>query len=105
MLAHIGRAPGLPFVTGGGKCKSYTRLYEQGNNMTDRYYALTVALEKDIRDDDAENILAAIKMIKGVLNVKPHISNPDVWMAEERARRELGKKLLDIVFPKEFKNN
>lgn len=69
--------------------------------MTDRYYALTVILEKDYRDDDAESIINAIKMIKGVLEVKGMISNADTWMAEERARREIGKKLLDIVFPKD----
>lgn len=68
--------------------------------MTDRYYSLTVVLEKDYRDDDAESILNAIKMIKGVLDVKGNISDPSTWMAEERARRDLGKRLLDIVFPK-----
>ncbi len=68
--------------------------------MTDRYHALTVILEKDIRDDDAECILNAIKMIKGVINVKPIVSNPTSWMAEERAKRELGQKLLEIVYPK-----
>lgn len=71
--------------------------------MTDRYYALTVILEKDMRDDDAENIIEAIKMIKGVLKVKPSIANPDTWMAEERARRELGEKLWAVLYPKERK--
>jgi len=28
--------------------------------MTDRYYALTVLLDEDIRDDDAEAIINAI---------------------------------------------
>ncbi len=68
--------------------------------MTNRYYALTVVLEKDIREDDAQQIIDAIRMIKHVINVKGNISSPDTWMAEERARRELGQKLLDIVFPK-----
>jgi len=69
--------------------------------MTDRYHALTVILEKDIRSDDAESLISAIKMIKGVLNVKPRISDATTWMAEERARMELGKKLLDILYPKD----
>ena len=68
--------------------------------MTDRYYALTVILEKDFRDDDAEPILNAIRMIKGVQDVKGLVSNPETYMAEERARVELGKKLLNVVFPK-----
>lgn len=71
--------------------------------MTERYYALTVILEKDYRCDDAEPILNAIKMIKGVQDVKTHISDPSTWMAEERARMELGKKILEIVFPKDNK--
>jgi hypothetical protein len=68
--------------------------------MTDRYYALTVVLEKDIRDDDAEPILNAIMMIKGVRSVEGNISTPETWMAEERARMELGKRLLAVIFPK-----
>lgn len=71
--------------------------------MTDRFYALTVVLEKDIRDDDAEPILNAIRMIKGVRDVKGNVSNPSTWMAEERARMDLGQKLLSVVFPKEKK--
>lgn len=68
--------------------------------MTNRFYALTVVLEMDYRDDDAQPILNAIKMIRGVQSVKGNISTPDTWMAEERAKRELGQKLLEIIFPK-----
>ena len=66
--------------------------------MTDKYYALTVLLVKDRRDDDCKKIIEAIKMIKGVLNVKGNISSPEIWMAEERARQELGQKLWDTIF-------
>ena len=38
--------------------------------MTDRIRTLTVQLDKDYRDDDAQSILDAIKMIKGVTNVE-----------------------------------
>ncbi len=68
--------------------------------MTDRYHSLTVILEKDMRDDDAERMIEAIQMIKGVLDVKPVISDPTSWMAEERARRELGEKLWNVLYPK-----
>mgnify|MGYP001585151043 CR=1 FL=1 len=67
--------------------------------MTYRYFALTVILEKDIREDDAEPIIEAIKMLKGVLNVNGNISSPDTWMAEERARMDIGIQLMDIVYP------
>ncbi len=72
----------------------------KGKEMTDRYYALTVILEKDIRDDDASRMIEAIQMIKGVQEVKPLISNPSIYMAQERARRELGDKLWKVLYPK-----
>ncbi len=68
--------------------------------MTDRFHSLTVILEKDMRDDDCESLINAIKMLRGVIKVNPIVSDPTSWMAEERARRELGQKLLEIVFPK-----
>jgi hypothetical protein len=68
--------------------------------MTDRYYAITVALESDIREDDEEALLNAIKMLKGVLSVEPHIGHPDIWVAEERARHELKMKIFELFRPK-----
>jgi len=68
--------------------------------MTEKYYALTVVLEKDVRVDDSEPIVNAIKMIKGVQSIKGNIATPETWMAEERARMDMQKKLLSIVFPK-----
>jgi len=71
--------------------------------MTDRYHSLTVVLDRDIRDDDAEPILMAIRMIKGVLSVKPKVADIDSNMAEDRARRNLEQKLFDVVYPKRDK--
>ena len=34
--------------------------------MTDRFKGLTVVLDRDIREDDAEYIIKTISMIKGV---------------------------------------
>lgn len=65
--------------------------------MTDRFYALTVILDNDKRDDDAEYIINAIRMIKGVLDVKGNIANPDTWMAEERAKNEIRRKLFKAL--------
>ena len=69
--------------------------------MTDRYFALTVLLVKDTRSDDAEPVIEAIKMIKGVANVVPHVVSPDLWCAEERARLELAQKLWKVLHPKD----
>lgn len=72
--------------------------------MTDRYNALVVTLEKDTRDDDAEFLINAIKMLKGVLSVKGNISDFEQHTAEERVRAELGQKLLDVIYPDRYKS-
>jgi hypothetical protein len=66
-------------------------------SMTDRYYALTVALEHDVRADDAQRIIEAIKRIRGVLSVEGNVSDTTNWVAEERVRRELGEKLFAVI--------
>jgi hypothetical protein len=68
--------------------------------MTDRIHALTVILDKEYRDDDVEYIINAIRMIKGVSKVECHIHNIDVTYAEEKARKELRDKILDLLYPK-----
>lgn len=67
--------------------------------MTDKYYALTVILDKDIRDDDAQPLIEAIKMLKGVIDVTPHVSTLETHVAYHRARIELGQKLLQVLYP------
>lgn len=44
--------------------------------MTDRYSGFVVALDEDIREDDAETVVAAIRMIKGVIRVEPLMPDP-----------------------------
>jgi hypothetical protein len=43
--------------------------------MTERFNTLTVVLEKDMRDDDAETLLTAIRQMRGVLSVKGNVSD------------------------------
>ena len=64
--------------------------------MTDRLKGVHVAFEKNIREDDAETIINAIRMIKGVADVKTSIANPDDWMNREQVKREIKSKLLDL---------
>lgn len=67
--------------------------------MTDRLIAFTVTLQKPIREDDAEHIIAAIKMIKGVSQVVPVVSDINTHYAFERAYRILRKRVLAAVDP------
>ena len=64
--------------------------------MTDRLKGVHVSFEEDIRVDDAETIINAIKMIKGVSDVKGNITNPDDWLAREYVKQEIKDKLLDL---------
>lgn len=67
--------------------------------MTDRIHALTVILERDLRDDDTEPLIVAIKQIRGVLDVTMHVTDVNSATAEFRARRELGEKIIKMIYP------
>ena len=61
--------------------------------MTDRYNAVIVVLDKDIRDDDARPLLSAIQQLKGVISVEGNVASPADHIAQERAQYELKKKM------------
>jgi len=61
--------------------------------MTDRYHSLTIALEHDIRSDDAEALIAAIQQLRGVLSVTGVVVDSTAWMAQERAKADIAKRL------------
>lgn len=68
--------------------------------MTERYNALTVILENDIREDDAQALVAAIRQLRGVLNVTGEVCDSLASViARERARRDLGDKLWRVIYP------
>lgn len=69
--------------------------------MTDRVAGFLVTLDSDLRVDDAEPTLAAIRQIRGVIAVEPIESSPEIRMAEHRARLALGEKIMKILFPNE----
>jgi len=67
--------------------------------MTDRHAGYVVTLADSVREDDAEEgVLNAIRMIRGVLSVKPVNESVEVHIAEERARHALQAKLRDVVW-------
>lgn len=67
--------------------------------MTDRHIAYTVLLKQPVRSDDAEAIIQAIAMIKGVSKVTPVVQDIQASFAYERAKREMGQKLWQILDP------
>jgi hypothetical protein len=68
--------------------------------MTTRLKGLTVAFAADIREDDAEAVIKAIRMIRGVLDVAPIECTPNDWIERQRVRDELSTKLWDVLHPK-----
>lgn len=69
--------------------------------MTDVLKGCTVAFARDIREDDVEAIVNAIRMIKGVLAVELIPGNaPGDWIIEQRVRREYADKVVEIFYPK-----
>lgn len=65
--------------------------------MTDRINAIVVILEENLRIDDAEPLLQAIKQMRGVLKVEPHTTNIDGLAAEVRARADIAQRLFELA--------
>lgn len=66
--------------------------------MTDRFKGLVVTFEHPVREDDAEALIQAIKMLKGVIGVAPVLENVDDQINRTQIRDELGQKLIDLVW-------
>jgi hypothetical protein len=65
--------------------------------VTDRFHSLTVALTDDLREDDAERLIDAIKLLRGVAGVKGNVSDPGFYTAVIRAQRVTEQKLWDAL--------
>lgn len=48
--------------------------------MTDRHAGFLVTLDRDIREDDAEAIAAALRMVRGVAKVTPVPASPSEFI-------------------------
>jgi hypothetical protein len=71
--------------------------------VTDRLKGFVVVLDQDLREDDAEATLTAIRQLRHVIAVEPVKAGTDDAFAEERVRYELGRRLLEVVFPERTK--
>jgi hypothetical protein len=68
--------------------------------MTDRFHSITVVLERDIREDDAQTVISAILALRGVISATGAVADMTSHMAEQRARNEIAAKLWDVLYPK-----
>jgi hypothetical protein len=67
--------------------------------MSDRFFQLVVVLERDTRDDDAQPIIDAIKLIKGVAQVRGIVGTSEDYAAREQAKWELRAALWKALEP------
>lgn len=65
--------------------------------MTDRHSGYIVTLADDIREDDAAAVLTALSMTKGVLSVKPIVSEYQQHIAEQRRDHEWVEALREFI--------
>lgn len=61
--------------------------------MTDRYNSFTVVLDKEIREDDAEHIMNAIRCLKGVIDVSGNVADYASHAAYTKARYDIAEKI------------
>jgi hypothetical protein len=72
--------------------------------MTDRFKGVLVTFDREIREDDAEKYIEAIKMIKGVFSVKPYIAQAEDYIMYERGIIETKSKMVDFLCEGMLKN-
>lgn len=65
--------------------------------MTDRHAAYIVVLVRDVRTDDAEAIITALRMVRGVVDVQPVLAEHGQQVARSRLGWELRGKVVDAV--------
>ena len=67
--------------------------------MSNRLDGFTVVLADDMREDDAEPLIAAIRQLRGVASVTGRVVDFADHVARERARREVADGILNVLFP------
>jgi len=65
--------------------------------MTDRHAGYLVTLAQDVREDDAEAIMTALRMVRGVTAVQPVTANVDQQIGQIRADGEWREKLFAFL--------
>lgn len=74
--------------------------------MTDRHRTVTVLLDREMRSDDLEHILAAIRMIKGVSSVEAGpVDDMHAYVAIETAKNDLRRQLHNLLYPSDRKGS
>ena len=62
--------------------------------MTDRYKGFVVSLDEDMRSDDAEALIVAIRQLRGVIAVEPVVAN----MNDHITAMQLKSRIADALW-------
>lgn len=65
--------------------------------MTERHAGYLVVLDDDIREDDAEAVVNAIRMIKRVQAVRPVTATPELQIAQTMAEIKIRQRLWAVL--------
>lgn len=67
--------------------------------MTTRHGGYVVVFEDDIREDDAQQIISALRLIKGVIDVVPFQSGTTVGeiVTGTRLRTKYEERLVEVI--------
>jgi Na+-translocating ferredoxin:NAD+ oxidoreductase RnfC subunit len=66
--------------------------------MSDHYSGFIVTLDDEIKDEHAERIIEAIRMIKHVATVEPIVATMEHHNAKAMARMDLQRELRGVLF-------
>lgn len=66
--------------------------------MTDRHSGYVVTLAEDIREDDAQAVIAALGMVRGVLSVEPVVADlMPALIAKVRRDVDWQERLISVI--------
>lgn len=65
--------------------------------MTSKIKGFTVTLNENIREDDFQDVINAVGLIKGVIHVKPIIVTGEDYIIKQRIKLNMIQKLLKIL--------
>lgn len=65
--------------------------------MTDRHDGYIVTLDRDVHEDDAQEIINALKMIKGIVAVDPIKSDIGTLIAKQHAKYEIINQIYEVL--------
>lgn len=65
--------------------------------MTDRIKGVLVTFAQDIRDDDCKPIIEALKMVKGVLTVKPYVTSAEDYMMYHKGHMDARMSMMNFL--------